>query len=223
MTDFGLARASDDTSLTQSGIVAGTPQYMSPEQAMGEYVDQRSDLFSLGTVLYAMCTGHLPFHAGSSLALLKHVRGYAAACGPANSEIPLSLADDIARLHAKRPEARFQSAAEIGDRLTGYLAELQGHGSGTARTKTAKESKQAELRSPFTPVKRPQRVFQSARFLVILPGILVVGLLVGYLVMNPPWQLSPDDHDPTGTAPPNRPQRAEPPANRRCRPVPPTN
>src|SRR5262249_42840754 len=63
ITDFGLARAADDTSLSQSGVVAGTPQYMAPEQASGEAVDHRADLFSLGSVLYAMCTGQPPFRA----------------------------------------------------------------------------------------------------------------------------------------------------------------
>ena len=65
ITDFGLARAADDASLTQSGVVAGTPQYMSPEQARGEAVDHRTDLFSLGSVLYAMCTGRPPFRAAA--------------------------------------------------------------------------------------------------------------------------------------------------------------
>ena len=61
ITDFGLARAADDVAITRTGEVSGTPQYMSPEQARGEHVDQRSDLFSLGCVLYAMCTGRPPF------------------------------------------------------------------------------------------------------------------------------------------------------------------
>ncbi|HQU46472.1 MAG TPA: protein kinase, partial [Pirellulales bacterium] len=61
ITDFGLARAIDDASLTRSGVIAGTPQYMSPEQARGEPVDHRTDLFSLGCVLYSACTGRSPF------------------------------------------------------------------------------------------------------------------------------------------------------------------
>src|SRR5262249_12593609 len=71
ITDFGLARAADDASLTQSGVVAGTPAYMSPEQAEGKHVDTRSDLFSLGSVLYAMCAGHPPFRAESAVAGLR--------------------------------------------------------------------------------------------------------------------------------------------------------
>src|SRR6266480_1542432 len=73
ITDFGLARAAADASLTQSGVVAGTPHYMSPEQAEGKPVDQRSDLFSLGTMLYLMCTGRPPFRASGTMAVLKRV------------------------------------------------------------------------------------------------------------------------------------------------------
>lgn len=73
LTDFGLARAVDDASITRTGIIAGTPQYMSPEQAQGGSVDARSDLFGLGCVLYAMCTGRPPFRADSSYAILRMI------------------------------------------------------------------------------------------------------------------------------------------------------
>src|SRR5439155_11635913 len=69
ITDFGLARAVDDASVSQSGVIAGTPQYMSPEQADAQALDHRSDLFSLGSVLYAMCTGRAPFRAASTMAV----------------------------------------------------------------------------------------------------------------------------------------------------------
>ena len=73
ITDFGLARAVDDASQTQSGFIAGTPQYMAPEQARGEPIDARADLFSLGSVMYAMCTGRPPFRAETTLAVLRRI------------------------------------------------------------------------------------------------------------------------------------------------------
>ncbi len=84
ITDFGLARAVDDASLTQSGLVVGTPAYMSPEQANGDPVDHRSDLFSLGSLLYRLCTGGPPFYAASTPAVLKRVRDDAP-CPPRGS------------------------------------------------------------------------------------------------------------------------------------------
>jgi serine/threonine protein kinase len=73
ITDFGLARAIDDASLTQSGVVAGTPQYMAPEQASGDAIDERADLFSLGSVLYTMLAGHAPFRATTAMGVLKRL------------------------------------------------------------------------------------------------------------------------------------------------------
>jgi len=73
LTDFGLARAVDDASLSREGMLAGTPEYMSPEQARGQAVDHRTDLFSLGSVLYTLCTGKPPFTADGSLAVLARV------------------------------------------------------------------------------------------------------------------------------------------------------
>ncbi|MBI2808950.1 MAG: DUF1080 domain-containing protein [Planctomycetes bacterium] len=126
ITDFGLARAVDDASITQSGTVAGTPMYMSPEQAEGLAIDHRSDLFSLGTVLYAMCTGHPPFRASGTHAVLKRVID--AAPRPireVNNEIPDWLCDIIAKLHAKTPADRFQTAKEVAELLGQRLADVQ--------------------------------------------------------------------------------------------------
>jgi serine/threonine protein kinase len=73
LTDFGLARASDDASLTYTGHALGTPHYMSPEQARGDAVDAASDLFSLGSVIYAMCSGRPPFRAESAYGVLRRI------------------------------------------------------------------------------------------------------------------------------------------------------
>jgi eukaryotic-like serine/threonine-protein kinase len=126
LTDFGLARAVDDASMTQSGVVAGTPQYMSPEQARGEAVDHRSDLFSLGSVLYFMCAGHPPFRASSTPAVLRRVSDDPPRpLREVNLEVPAWLADIVARLHQKDPGSRFASALEVADILGRLLADLQ--------------------------------------------------------------------------------------------------
>lgn len=150
ITDFGLARAVDDASVTQSGTVAGTPMYMSPEQAEGLPIDHRSDLFSLGTVLYAMCTGHPPFRASGTHAVLKRV--IEAAPRPIreiNSDIPEWLCDIIARLHAKKPEDRFQTAKEVAELLGERLADVQA-GREIGRAEDRKVAGEAPARAPIT-------------------------------------------------------------------------
>ena len=126
ITDFGLARAVDDTKLTQSGVVTGTPEYMSPEQAAGEAMDRRTDLFSLGSVLYAMCTGESPFRASSTMAVIRRVcEETPRPIRASNPGIPLWLVEIIERLHDKQPGKRFQSAEEVADILSRHLAHLQ--------------------------------------------------------------------------------------------------
>jgi serine/threonine protein kinase/lipoprotein NlpI len=126
IVDFGLARSLDDLTLSEKGVVAGTPSYMSPEQAQGEPVDERSDLFSLGSVLYAMCTGRAPFKAESAMAILRKVADKdPQPIRQINPEIPPWLEAITARLMSKNPSDRFQTASAVADELARRLAELQ--------------------------------------------------------------------------------------------------
>ncbi|MDP6446915.1 MAG: serine/threonine-protein kinase, partial [Pirellulaceae bacterium] len=126
ITDFGLARAGDDASITNSGVIAGTPQYMSPEQARGDTIDQRSDLFSLGSVVYAMCTGLPPFTASTGYGVLRKITdSEPRPVIEVNSSMPPWLDKIVLRLLAKTPDDRFQSASEVGDLLEQCLAHVQ--------------------------------------------------------------------------------------------------
>jgi serine/threonine protein kinase len=126
LTDFSLARAIDDASVTQSGVVTGTPQYMAPEQARGEALDARADLFSLGSVLYTLCTGRPPFRGGHPLEVLRKVSDDTPTpIRELTVEVPAWLAAIIERLMAKKPADRFASAAEVSGLLERCLAHVQ--------------------------------------------------------------------------------------------------
>ncbi|MBA4190096.1 MAG: hypothetical protein C0467_19090 [Planctomycetaceae bacterium] len=116
--DFGLARISDDIQLTAEGATMGTPAYMSPEQAKGEAVDHRTDLFSLGSVLYRMLTGILPFPGSNTLAVLSALASdIPPPVASVNAEVPPALAGLIDRLLSKDPNDRPASAREVADCL----------------------------------------------------------------------------------------------------------
>ena len=125
LTDFGLARAVDDVRLTQHGFLAGTPQYMAPEQALGERLDRRADLFSLGSVLYALCTGRPAFAGESTVEVIHRVcEGTPPPIHELNPNIPDWLVEIVARLHAKDASDRFQNASEVAALLEQHLARL---------------------------------------------------------------------------------------------------
>ncbi|MBI1914365.1 MAG: protein kinase [Planctomycetes bacterium] len=117
--DFGLARAvQDDLHLTQSGAILGTPAYMAPEQAQGEKIDPRCDLFSLGVMLYRMCTGEVPFRGQTHMALYVAVTTQEpASVQELNAEVPPALAELVMQLLAKEPAKRPASAREVAGRL----------------------------------------------------------------------------------------------------------
>jgi endonuclease YncB( thermonuclease family) len=163
ITDFGMARAAADASLTRSGVVTGTPQYMAPEQARGAALDARTDLFSLGSVLYALCTGRPPFRASGSMAVLKRVcEETPRPIRETNPEVPDWLVAIIEKLHAKDPAQRFQSAAEVAELLNGHLARLQQPG---APTLPAAKSAEAP-----PPRRRRRWVMAAAVCLLLLVG-----------------------------------------------------
>ena len=126
LTDFGLARAVDDASITRTGIIAGTPQYMSPEQARGGSVDARSDLFSLGCVLYFLCTGRPSFRADNSYAILRLITDEEPrSIREINPDIPEWLCVVVQKLMAKKAEDRHGSASEVAELLETCLAHVQ--------------------------------------------------------------------------------------------------
>ncbi|MEZ5409373.1 MAG: Stk1 family PASTA domain-containing Ser/Thr kinase [Acidimicrobiales bacterium] len=146
VTDFGIARAfgGDDDELTQTGSVMGTASYFSPEQAQGRAVDPRSDLYSLGVVLFEMVTGEPPFTGSSPVSIAyKHVQEPAPRASDRNPSVPPALDAIITRLLAKNPDHRYPTAEDVradlrrfreGHPLMGAGAMPNGNGGGAAHT-----------------------------------------------------------------------------------------
>ncbi|MFJ3305981.1 protein kinase [Streptomyces sp. NPDC086549] len=126
--DFGIARAmqSGVTSMTQTGMVVGTPQYLSPEQALGRGVDARSDLYSVGIMLFQLVTGRLPFDADSPLAIAyAHVQEEPVAPSSINRSLPPAVDALVARALKKNPNERFPSAESMRDECLRVAASVQ--------------------------------------------------------------------------------------------------
>ncbi len=198
ITDFGLARAVDDASLTQSGYIAGTPAYMSPEQAAGEKVDHRSDLFSLGSVLYTLCTGHPPFRASTTMAVLKRIcEDPPRPIREFNPDIPEWLVTVVAKLQAKDLGQRFATAAEVVGLLSRCLTQLQMGAEVTSLgSPTAK---------PSGSQPRPNKRFLAGRRLSVA-GVAVVGVLLAAWFTRDWWlTTTPLITDSGPIAPPTKP------------------
>jgi WD40 repeat protein len=209
ITDFGLARAVDDASLTQSGVIAGTPTYMSPEQANGTKVDQRSDLFSLGSVLYTLCAGHVPFRADTTMAVLQRVcYDTPRPVREVNADIPGWLEAIIARLHAKDPAGRFQTAAEVAELLGRHLAHLQ-QPSDPPTQRSGISGPPSELRTQRSGIRRPRgKVAYSPRRLAACAALIVVGCIAAYWILWRPDKAKMTDgaNGPSQEAPSSQPR-----------------
>jgi serine/threonine-protein kinase len=181
ITDFGLARAVHDVSVTISGAVTGTPQYMAPEQARGEVIDQRADLFSLGSTMYMMCTGYPPFRGETPLAIVRQVCDVQPTpIRSLNPEIPLWLTGIIGKLQAKDPKERWSTAAEVSDLLERCLAHVQQPEHIPLPAAAAELGKRLEARTG-TP-RMPHR-----RHVALLAAAALTGLFIFVLLGRHGW------------------------------------
>jgi len=151
LTDFGLVRIAHSGTQTASGIVSGTPKYMSPEQARGEKVDHRTDIYSLGVILYELLAGHLPFDADSTLTVIyKHIHEPP----PPIENLPTALQELVNRVLSKDPDERPQSAGELAKSFLEAIGmEAEADAVKASQKRTSKpdtvSSKQYPARSPI--------------------------------------------------------------------------
>ena len=127
VTDFGIARAASSSTITQQGSVMGSVHYFSPEQARGGVIGEKSDLYSLGIVLYEMLTGRIPFDGDSAISIaLKHLQETPEDPRKYNSNIPDNVAEIVMRALSKNPEERFESARDMMKNIQ-YAVQLTPH------------------------------------------------------------------------------------------------
>jgi serine/threonine protein kinase/tetratricopeptide (TPR) repeat protein len=116
--DFGLARSLGDSGMTQTGAIVGTLEYMSPEQALGSTLDQRSDIFSVGLIFYELLTGKAPYEADTAIAsLMKRTREEARPVSDVEASVPKSLSAIVSRCLEREPANRYHSAVELLQQL----------------------------------------------------------------------------------------------------------
>jgi serine/threonine protein kinase len=122
ITDFGLAQAQDLTSITVTGSIVGTPAYMSPEQAAGRKVDQRSDIFSAGAIIYEMMTGSKPFKGKTYSATIHEILTVVpATMVDTNPLVPKTISDIVEKMLEKDLDKRYQAISEVGSDISSYL------------------------------------------------------------------------------------------------------
>jgi len=167
--DFGIARSLQAKGITGSRMMIGTPEYMSPEQVEGKETDQRSDIYSLGIIMYEMVTGKVPFEGDTALTIaLKHKTETPPDPRESNAQVPPDLSRLIHKCMAKNREQRFQRTDEV-------LSELK------------KIEKEIPTRERFFPGERPAAAVPKKRLLPFLAGgILLLAIIIvgGYFLFE---------------------------------------
>ncbi len=186
--DFGIARIEEGTRLTVTGSIMGTPEYMSPEQASGATADRRTDIYSLGVVLYELVTGRLPFRGENAMEVLQmHLTRTPESPKLLNPEIPGNLAGVISRMLEKQPANRYDSFRHVINAISQAIpqnvrAELH------APTKVI-EAKPTHSIAPEHPGRRVRErviVETPARIRVLLAASIIMNLvLFGYVIFGP--------------------------------------
>jgi tRNA A-37 threonylcarbamoyl transferase component Bud32 len=185
LADFGIARMITGTRLTQSGTTSGTPIYMSPEQGMGEAGDHRSDIYSVGVILYEMLTGAVPYDGDSTFAIMmKHVNDPVPSPLAKNPTLPQAIESIVFRAMAKDPDERYQNIDEMLVDFEGVLAQNRGATLVLNRT------------TPMT-ARRHGRKLRAALPIALTFAALAVVALVAALLILP--RLTGSDAAPTPT------------------------
>jgi len=165
--DFGIARSAHLPGMTQTGALVGTPEYMSPEQAKGEKLDERSDLFSLGVILYELLIGQSPYHSDTPLATLwKRIQEKAAPLTDLDPTIPKPVSDIVAKALEIDPKDRFSSATEFAQSLESWL--------GISPSMAGSTTYQAL--APPQPAQKPVWKYTAIGSIVVLIGVAALGL-----------------------------------------------
>jgi eukaryotic-like serine/threonine-protein kinase len=183
VTDFGIARSRDvEHSVTQTGTVLGTSNYIAPEQASGQPVDAQTDIYSLGVVLYEMLTGELPFPGENFVAVaMKHVHEPPPNILDRRGDVPLRLVSAIDRALEKNPDHRFPSMDAFAAELDGCLSELDGDDGSATMVIPAKQRLGKQTHKKVSPW--PMLIGLAAALAI---AAIVVGLLVFRHDDNPP-------------------------------------
>ncbi|MER8099508.1 protein kinase [Kitasatospora sp. NPDC094016] len=171
--DFGIARALTGTAstMTQTGMVMGTPQYLSPEQALGKPVDHRSDLYAAGCMLYELLTLRPPFTGDTPLSVVyQHVQDMPVPPSQANGRVPVGLDQLVLRSLAKNPDDRFQDADEFRAHVQHALREMHGAGGAGWAGTTAGLAAAGQGNTDATQVIRPDQTAATAAFGAVGPG-----------------------------------------------------
>ncbi len=179
--DFGLARSLGDSGMTQTGAIVGTMEYMSPEQALGAQLDQRSDIFSVGLIFYELLTGKSPYHADTAIAsLMRRTREVAKPASDVDNSVPRSLSAIVSRCLEREPANRYHSVVELLQQLNAW----------EANPNISPEALSKMIAHPIVHPSRFNLDLPGKRWMWIAAAVLVIAMavVVGRTIWNRPAQ-----------------------------------